>query len=57
MKKKLYSFWWVKSKYPSHLGNEFGENKKEAFEMLKKRKGYNSDLKLGRKVTAVLAGT
>lgn len=57
MKKRLYSFWWIKSKYPRHLGNEFGTNKQEAFETLKRRKGYNPDLRLGKKVEAVLAGT
>jgi hypothetical protein len=47
---KTYSFYYVGKKYPSHIGIAEGETKKEAFESLKKSKGYSDNLKLGTKV-------
>ncbi len=49
---KKYSFYYVAKKYPTHMGYAEGKNKIEAFENLKKQKGYSDDIHLGRKFKA-----
>lgn len=50
---KLFSFWYVKGKYPKFLGHAHGETKQKAFEALKSIKGYSAKLKLGKIVKGI----
>lgn len=51
---KIYSFYYLGKKYPSALGVSQGKNKKEAFENLKREKGFSDALKLGKTIVGYI---